>query len=137
MDKGKEQRDSILRAARAAREYEHAIEGRTFHLLMPSRHEARIAFLRGGGSEEPAVWANVQRLILTTALVGWSGVTENDLLANGSDKAVAFHVDLVPVLFDAKDVWYQELWDDLKPRYDKRDEEIDEAKKNLAMQSSG
>jgi hypothetical protein len=135
MDRSKEQRESILRAARAAREYEFAIDGRTFKLLMPSSHEGKIAFLRGGGSAEPAVWVNVQRIILTNALVGWSGVTEADLLRNGSDKPVPFHEDLVPVLFDAQGKWYEALWDDLSPRYNKRDDDLDAEKKSSETSS--
>lgn len=138
MDTGRAARESLLRAAKAAREYEHVIEGRTFKMLMPTRHEARLTHHKngGGGEGDATVWIKTQRDLLLGAIVGWSGVTQKDLLNDGSDNAVEFHADLVPLLLDARDLWFHELWFDLKGRYDKRDENIDEAKKNLETTST-
>lgn len=132
-------REAILRAAEAARTWSHQTAGRTFTLRAPSQHDVRMTYMRLGDKDgnDPAIMADLTRVLLERAVVGWSGVTENDMIANGSDDPVDYHATLVPVMLDAQDEWGKELHKQVQARMTSRNESIESAKKNSSTISTG
>jgi len=125
------QKEVILQAAKAARTYAQEIEGRSFTLQMPSQHDMRVNYLRAGAdADDPALVYLVLRESLEKSLVGWSGITVDDLLKNGDKSSADFNVELVPVLLDAQDDWREALDKELTKRLAERNGSIEAAQKN-------
>lgn len=135
-------RDAILKAAQAAVTWTQEVGGRTFVLRVPSQHQVRVAYMRlpakdKDGGDPIVVMDLISQSLLERAIIGWSGVAENDLIANDVDKAVEFHADLVPVLLDAQYEISSELRSEMSKRMMERTTAFEAAKKNSPIPSTG
>lgn len=82
----------LRRKAQAAREFSLVVGAATYTLRLPTRHEIEVEVLRSRGDGDPALPAVLTRRLLEAAVVGWSGVTQEQL-APGAGPAPA---ELVP-----------------------------------------
>ena len=122
--------EEIRRRALAARECEHAVDGKTFRLRLPTPTDVQIEMLRAG--DDRAAPLVMQRAVLERAVIGWFGVTVNDLIAGeGVDNDAAdFAPMLVPLLFDSRPDICQELAAFLIGRASERNARLEAARKN-------
>ncbi|MEW6169681.1 MAG: hypothetical protein AB1651_18605 [Pseudomonadota bacterium] len=116
----------IARRQLAAREIRHSVDGRSFTLRLPTRHERKLVLARvcdeaqwrAGGVEGEAfvlpteLSMRVTRLLLERAIVGWD-VTLGDVLPEVDGEAGAeplpWSATAVPLLLDAQPQWESEL----------------------------
>lgn len=94
----------IKRQAQAAREFTHTVDAATFTLRMPTRFEGQLAARECERGERHEVYAlRVERRLLLSAVVGWSGVLVKDVLpGHPNDDALVFEPGAVEALADAR-----------------------------------
>lgn len=122
--------DQLRARAEAARTVHHAVGGATFTLRVPSRHAARVAWLRHQGRAAPVL---AERELLEQAIVAWQGVTVGMLLGPEAPDAadpVAWDPLAVAMLFDAQPAIETALSARLSEEAAKRNAEIVAAEKN-------
>lgn len=123
--------DDIRRHALAAREFQKVIEHATFTLRIPTRHETQLAIRRGGPSDDVARLLVAERLLLEGALVRWSGVRVQDVLADHEFAEDLPHEPAaVPLLLDAQPDWAHQLGVALMDAMASRQAAQDTAEKN-------
>ena len=124
----------LKRRSLAARETAHAIDGRSFTLRVPTRHETTVAVRKcstDSGKDEAALYIIVRRYLLEQAIVDWSGVTVHDLLPDDeSIELQPFEPGAVPFLLDAQVDWASSLSDRLVELIAARNAAQDSAAKN-------
>ena len=122
----------LKRRALASRETQHSIEGRSFTLRVPTRHEMTVAVQksRAESTDEPALFVIVRRQLLEKAVVAWTGVTLQDFFAEEGPEPQDFDPEAVPLLLDAKPDWAAELSDKLVELIGARNKLQDSAAKN-------
>ena len=118
-----------------AREFSETIEGRSFTLRVPTRHETLVAARSLGGrlSEDLAGLMLLQRALLEGAVVAWSAVTVADLLdvqEPEASQAVPHSREAVLLLLDFKTEWAKTLGNALSDRLQARNAAIETEQKN-------
>jgi hypothetical protein len=98
--------ERLIAAARAAREFTHALSGgAVLTLRVPTAHELELLLAEARPQGADAAGAvRAWRRVLEQAIVGWQGVVEADLVPTAAVEpapAVAFNAALVPLLLDA------------------------------------
>ncbi len=113
--------DQLRRAALASREFPVTGPGTISAILRrPSRYEVQLALQRSGGDDDAARLITLERLVLTNAVVAWSGVRLLDILPDHPDPteqlpyepgAVALYLDAQP---DVAQAWGLALFEQMR-----------------------
>ena len=110
----------LIAKLRKAREFDVVIGRMTFTCRRPNDDDA-VKWFNGGADLSDLTLRNV---------IGWSGVTEDDVIGNGSSDPVPFHIDLWKEwVADRSDFW-QPIAEKLIDAYRAHDEKIKERAKN-------
>lgn len=101
--------DEIRARALKSREVTVDVEGRSFMLRVPTMHEIQLgqrsASRLSASLGENATELVLQRLLVESAVIGWSGIMVRDVLAEEGDEPLAFAPTLVDVVLDAQPRW--------------------------------
>lgn len=99
--------EQLRRAALASREFfapaVPGFDGVTATLRVPTRFEVQIALKRCGGDDDAARLITLERMVLSAAIVGWTGARITDILPDHpNDDPLVFEPGAVPLLLDAQ-----------------------------------
>ncbi len=114
----------------AARKLEHAIEGATFQLRLPSDHAWRIAVEGSRDAAGNFLHAKAVREVLNTSLTGWTGVTAQHFLPEAPASEIPFSPAARAELLDCRQDIADELGAFLGEKLMARKVQLEAARKN-------
>lgn len=124
---------ALQRKAQAARETAVVVGPATYTLRQPTKHEINLEVLRSRGADnkaDPAQPAVLTRRLLEMALVGWSGVTQEQLAPGGGADAAELVPGAVALLLDNDLTTADRLLDAFIELSEKRSARLEAAEKN-------
>lgn len=103
---------------------------------LPTQHELTLATCRSGmraAADDGAATALLERMLLTSSVVAWSGVVLGDVLPDLPQAAepLACEAGAAELLFDAQPEWARTVWSALLDNLAKRRAVQDTAEKNF------
>lgn len=123
--------NDLRRKAQAAREFVLPVGVRSFTLRLPTQHELKVEALRSTASGiDPAQSTVLVRSLLEKAVIGWSGVTCEDLAPHGGPDLADLVPGAVALLLDSQPEIAAGLMDAFVDRMNERGTVKDEAAKN-------
>ena len=130
----------LKRLHAAARQIDVALpstdgKARGMTVRLPTQHELTLATCRSGMrtmSDDGAALALLERILSTSCVAAWHGITVGDVLPDHpqAGDALEWHADAVGTVFDAQPAWGKAVWDAILEGMAKRRAEQDTAAKN-------
>ena len=123
----------IKRKALAAREFTAEVGVKSFTVRLPTPHELAVEVERArlrGGTLDPAQFIVVWRVLLERGVVGWSGVTCEDLAPGAGPEPADVSAEAVALLLDADADLQGKLYEQFVTRLVERNTKRAEAEKN-------
>lgn len=125
---------ALKRKAEAAREFQEQVDGMSFTLRLPTRHEFEVEAARArayvGGGVDPAAFVKLKRSLLVRGLVSWAGVTVDSLDPGAGADEVELAEGAADLLFEARGDIEEALWTRFIVERAKREKKQDDAEKN-------
>ena len=123
----------IKRKAEAARRFVVELDGRSFTLQLPTRHEIEVEAVRSrlhDGDTDPAQLTVIRRRLLERGVVAWAGVTCEHLAPGAGNDAAEVSPEAVALLLDAEPELAAQLDTEFVGRLAERNAKRAEAEKN-------
>jgi hypothetical protein len=119
----------LAAAARKALEFDHEIGECSFRLLTPTRTQLRECAYRHQldlSAGDKVAQALLQRYLLNTHLIGWTGVRNLHVLPDAGTDPLPWTREAVGLLLDAQPDWADQLGNQLLLRHGQRNAAIEE-----------
>lgn len=120
---------ALAAAARKALEFTHEIDECTFTLLTPTRTQVRECAYRHKldlTDDNSVVLPLLQRYLLDTHLIGWTGVRDLHVLPTAGTDPLPWTRDALALLLDAQPQWADALGARLLARMSARNAELED-----------
>lgn len=122
--------NDLRRKAQAAREFTVTVGAASYTLRLPTRHETEVEVLRSRGDGDAALPAVLTRRLLEAAVVGWTGVTLEQLAPGGGPAPAELVPGAAALLLDNDPQAAAALLEAFVAKAQERNDRLEAAEKN-------
>jgi hypothetical protein len=122
--------NELRRKAQAAREFTVQAGACSYTLRLPTRHETEVEVLRSRSDGDAALPAVLTRRLLEASLVGWSGVTHEQLAPGGGSDLAELVPGAAALLLDNDPQAAAALLEAFVAKAQERNDRLEAAEKN-------